>query len=126
VKLRYMGFDQHDNTRGYKFDGVENGQLIVQFVVSADLTLFLRHRVNIQDGPSLFACKLGTDFAELGPRNHQLTNEDLLAFTTARAAAEARKAELRSPDRRRRFPPRPGTPGGVSLAVFFYVFHKGQ
>ena len=33
-----------DNTRVYKFDGVEKGQAIVQFVVTADLALFLKHR----------------------------------------------------------------------------------
>ena len=38
-----MGFDQHDNKRTYKFDGVEKGQPIVQFVVTADLALFLKH-----------------------------------------------------------------------------------
>jgi hypothetical protein len=30
MELRYMGFDQHDTTRVYKFDGLENGQTIVQ------------------------------------------------------------------------------------------------
>ena len=27
MQLRYMGFDQHDNTRAYKFDGIEDGHL---------------------------------------------------------------------------------------------------
>ena len=34
MELRYMGFDQHDNTRAYKFDSVEKGQPIVRFVIT--------------------------------------------------------------------------------------------
>ncbi len=98
MDLRYMGFDQHDNTRAYKFDGVEGGHRIVQLVITADLTLFLKHHVSIQEGPSLCAHKLSTDPAELGPHDHQLTNDDLLAFATARA--DAHEEELRRHHRR--------------------------
>jgi hypothetical protein len=90
-----MGFDQHDNTRAYKFDGVENGHLTVQLVITADLTLFLKHHITIQEGPDLCARKLTADLAGLGQQDHELTNEDLLAFATARADEQARKAEVR-------------------------------
>jgi hypothetical protein len=110
VELRYMGFDQHDNTRAYKFDGVENGQLFVQFVVTADLTLFLKHHVSIQEGPDLCARNLSADPAGLEQHDHQLTNEDFLAFAAARADAEARKAEVRrKANRRRGLPSRPNS-----------------
>ena len=95
MQLRYMGFDQHDNTRAYKFDGFENGHLIEQLVVNTDLTLFLKHHVSIQEGPDLCARKLKADLAELGPHDHELTNEDLLVFATACADEQARKAEVR-------------------------------
>lgn len=52
MELRYICFDQQDNTRVYKFDGVEKGQAIVQFVVTADLALFLKHHISIQEGPA--------------------------------------------------------------------------
>ncbi len=110
MDLRYMGFDQHDNTRVYKFDGVENGQLIVHLVVTADLTLFLKHHVSIQEGPDLCAHKLTADLAGLGQHDHELTNEDLLAFATARADEKTRKAELRrKANRRRGLPSRPNS-----------------
>ena len=111
MELRYLGFDQHDNTRAYKFDGVEKGQLTVQFVVTADLALFLKHHVNIQEGPALCARKLTADLAVLGQHDHQLTDEDFLAFATARADEEARRAELRrKANLHRQFPFRPNMP----------------
>jgi hypothetical protein len=110
LELRYVGFDQHDNIRAYKFDGVEKEQLIVRLVVTADLTLFLKYHINIQEGPELCARKLNADPAGLGLHDDQLTNEDLLAFTTARGAKEARKAELRrKANLRRRWPSRPNS-----------------
>ena len=95
MDLRYMGFDQHDNTRVYKFDGVESGHRIEQLVVTTDLTLFLKHHIAIQEGPDLCARKLTADLAGVGQQDHELTNEDLLAFATARADEQAHKAEVR-------------------------------
>ena len=109
MEVRYKGFDQHDNTRTYKFDGVEKGQPVVPFVVTADLALFLKHHVNIQEGPTLCARKLTADPTGLGQHDHQLTDEDFLAFTTARAVEEARKAELRRKANNRQFPPHHGS-----------------
>ena len=107
MELRYMGFDQHGNMRAYKFDSVEKGQAIARLVVTADLTLFLKHHINIQEGPDLCARKLSADPAAIGQHDHQLTNEDLLAFTTARADEEAHKAELRrKANQHRRWPSR--------------------
>ena len=60
MELRYMGFDQKQNTRTYKFDGVANGQPTVHFVVTADLALFLANRIGIQEGPTLCAHKLSS------------------------------------------------------------------
>ena len=108
MELRYMGFDQHDNTRSYKFDGLEKGQPAVRLVVTADLSLFLKHHINIQEGPNLCARKLSTHSARLAPHDYQLTEEDLLAIATARADAQAHKAELRrKANRHRRWPSRP-------------------
>ena len=67
MELRYMGFDQHGNMRAYKFDSVEKGQAIARLVVTADLTLFLKHHINIQEGPDLCARKLSADPAAIGP-----------------------------------------------------------
>ena len=108
LELRYVGFDQRDNIRTYKFDGVQKGQPNVRLVVTADLTLFLKHRINIQEGPDLCAHKLSVDSAAIGPHDHQLTDEDLLVFATACADEKAHKAELRrKANQNRRWPSRP-------------------
>lgn len=108
MELRYVGFDQHDNIRAYQFDGVEKGQPNVRLVITADLTLFLKHHVSIQEGPDLCARKLSADPAAMGPHDHQLTNQDLVAFATACADEKALKAELRrKANQHRRWPSRP-------------------
>jgi hypothetical protein len=50
MQLRYMGFDQTKNIREYRFDGVAAGQTAKYFVVSADLALFVRSHVALQEG----------------------------------------------------------------------------
>jgi hypothetical protein len=102
MEYRYMGFDQRDNTRAYKFDGLAKGEPTVHFVITADLALFLKHRIGIQEGPALCAHKLADGPERAAPGHHELTNDDLLAYSTARAEAEARKAEIRSRGARRR------------------------
>jgi hypothetical protein len=106
MELRYMGFDQKQNTRTYKFDGVASGQPTVHFAVTADLTLFLANRIGIQEGPTLCAHKLTGSPEPAADANLELTNEDLRAHASARSLAEARKAEARRMGPRRR-PPAP-------------------
>jgi len=110
MELRYLGFDQKQNTRTYKFDGVANGQPTVHFVVTADLALFLANRIGIQEGPTLCAHKLSTSPESFGDANLELTNDDLRAHASARTMAEARKAEARRMGPRRR-PPVPPPQG---------------
>jgi hypothetical protein len=78
----------------------------IRYIITADLTLFLKYHVGLQEGPSLCARKLAADLEKLPQREHQLTNEDLLAYANARSEAEARKAAARKPGVRRRAPVR--------------------
>jgi hypothetical protein len=103
MELRYMGFDQKQNTRTYKFDGVASGQPTVHFLVTADLALFLANRIGIQEGPTLCAHKLSSSL-ESADASLVLTNDDLRAHASARSLAEARKAEARRMGPRRRSP----------------------
>ena len=103
MELRYMGFDQKQNTRTYKFDGVASGQPTVHFLVTADLALFLANRIGIQEGPTLCAHKLSSSL-EPADTSQVLTNDDLRAHASARSLAEARKAEARRMGPRRRPP----------------------
>jgi hypothetical protein len=119
MELRYLGFDQKQNTRTYKFDGLANGRPAVHFVVTADLALFLANRIGIQEGPTLCARKLSStpepapdthpesttpDSTNVESTNLELTNDDLRAHVSARSMAEARKAEARRMGPRRRSP----------------------
>jgi hypothetical protein len=109
MELRYMGFDQTQDKRFYKFDHNAKGQPATRLLVSVDMALFLKHHVGIQEGPALCAQKLAADLEAHREGGHALTNEDLLAYATDRAAKEAQKAEARRPSPHRR-PSRPPGP----------------
>src|ERR1019366_9928429 len=111
MELRYLGFDQKQNTRTYKFDGVANGHPTVHFAVTADLALFLANRIGIQEGPTLCAHKLSATPETATDTNLELTNDDLRAHASARSMAEARKAEARRMGPRRRPPVPPSRTG---------------
>jgi hypothetical protein len=102
MELRYMGFDQAREKRVYKFDCTEKGTLTNKVQIAVAMELFLKHHVNIQEGPSLCARKLTADLLTSREGDHELTDEDLQAYTADRAAAEARRAESRKPGPRRK------------------------
>lgn len=102
MQLRYMGFDQTKAVRVYRFDSIVDRAPAVRYIVTADLTLFLKHRVGIQEGPSLCARKLTADLEAPEQQEHVLTNDDFVAYVAARSDAEARKAAARKPGVRRK------------------------
>ena len=102
MELRYLGFSQSQGRRVYRFDCLSKGDNARQFVVSADLALFLKHHVGIQEGPALSAQKLAADLDGCREGRHELTDSDLYAWAAARDALEARKAESRKSSFRRR------------------------
>jgi hypothetical protein len=112
VELRYIGFDQKKNTRAYRFKGVIDGEAPAFFVVTADLALFLTHRIGIQEGPGLCVHKLAADLQNSVSGDHELTNDDLLAHANARALAGALKAARKTGPRRR-----PAVEGGSRFGV---------
>ena len=95
MQLRYMGFDQAKNIREYKFDGVAAGETAKHFVVSADLALFARYHVALQEGPALCLKKLSADLEVLQQPPHELTGGDLADHVSAQAAAEAERKTSR-------------------------------
>jgi hypothetical protein len=40
MEVRYLGFEQRQNARSYRFDVVEKGPPARRFIVTADLSLF--------------------------------------------------------------------------------------
>jgi hypothetical protein len=110
MELRYMGFQQKQNRRLYRFDMNDAGtKSSIPHVVSVDMELFLKHHVGIQEGPALCAQKINADMEADRQGEHELTNEDIMAYATDRAVAAERKAEARrsGPARRK---PEPGQP----------------
>jgi hypothetical protein len=89
------------------------GEPAARILISADLDLFRKHQVSLQEGPGLCARKLSAA-PPVGPEGgHELTNEDLLGFANHRAALELRRANIRRIGARRRHnaegAARPGT-----------------
>jgi hypothetical protein len=105
MELHYLGFDQSQNSRLYRFDGVE-GEVTRQFVVTTDIRLFRLHDVGIQEGPSLCARKLAADLRVNASGSHELTTEDLRLYAEKRADAAALKSRpsCRRPPRRKAKP----------------------
>ena len=101
MELRYLGFEQLEHARGYRFDLVAKGDAPRRFVVTVELALFRTHSVGIQEGPSLCAQKLLADLENRFEGDHQLTTEDLRAYAHERADAVARKIAARKPGPRR-------------------------
>ena len=101
MEVRYLGFDQQQGQRVYRFDVGGKGELRRQVVVTAELALFQTQRVPIQDGPNLCAQKLAADLAMEFDGDHRLTLDDLKQHAQAHAAELARKAEARQNGARR-------------------------
>ena len=95
MELRYLGFEQSQNARAYRFDVIAKGEATRHCVVTVDLGLFRTHRVGIQEGPSLCAHKLLRDLGASSEGAHELTTEDLRVYAEGRAIEEARKMEAR-------------------------------
>jgi hypothetical protein len=51
--LRYLGFEQAQNVRAYRFERLLPGEETTTLLVSADMTLFARHHVALQEGPGM-------------------------------------------------------------------------
>ena len=82
--LRYSGFDQRDDTRNYVFQYSVPGEKAKPIVVSADISLLVKHHVRIQDGPDVCLHTLMLEmqgvFAQTGVPRRVLTAEDLIAY----------------------------------------------
>ena len=105
MQVRYLGFEQAKGARAYQFDVLEDGVPTRQFIVTVDLALFRAHQVGIQEGPTLCAGKLKADLIKGPDGLHELTGEDLRAYSAARTLEQERRAELRQSGRRRGAPP---------------------
>jgi hypothetical protein len=96
VPLRYVGFNQAGSLREYKFERIAPGEPTQTLIVSADLALFRKHHVGIQDGPALCLRALEAG-ADVHPLRRPLTEQDLLAHLPSRPAPRARPRHVPPP-----------------------------
>ena len=101
MEIRYLGFEQRQNARVYRFDVRTDGHETKQVSVTADIGVFRNQGVAIQDGPFLSGNKLTADLKRGWEGDHELTAADLRAHTDAKALADAQRAGARKPPRRR-------------------------
>ena len=107
IQLRYVGFDQVNHVRTFRFHGVVAGEQTRDLEVTTDVRLFQKHHVGIQEGPSLCTRILLEQLAlssehRSRPVRAVLAEQDLVALVASRTVA------ARKPFRRRR--PRPVRP----------------
>ncbi len=88
ILIQYMGFDQTANIRTYRFDRLAPGEETREFTVSADLELFAKHHVGIQEGPALSLGRvqlaLAADASDVLAQS--LTDADMLGYLESRPA----------------------------------------
>jgi cold shock CspA family protein len=87
---RYMGFEHSGNLRLYRFERIVPGESRTTLVVNADLALFTKHHVGIQEGPAiclrlLIAALDVTDVAVAQlPPPYALTDREMVAYLASR------------------------------------------
>ena len=101
MELRYLGFDQMNNARSFRYEVIAKGEAKRQMVITADMGLFLQHHIAIQDGPAVCAVKLTSDLERRFEGEHVLAADDLRAHVEIRAAIEAKRIESRRAGGRR-------------------------
>ena len=101
MEIRYLGFDQRQNSRVYRFDVRMDGQLTKEVSIAADISIFRDYSVGIQEGPSLSGNKLTADLERGWEGDHELTAADVRAYADAKALADAQRARTRKAPHRR-------------------------
>lgn len=101
MEIRYLGFDQRQNSRVYRFDVRVDAHLTKEASVAADMAVFRTHSVGIQEGPFLSGNKLIADLERGWEGDHELTAADVRAYADAKALADAQRAGNRKAPRRR-------------------------
>jgi hypothetical protein len=101
ARLRYMGFEHRGTVRIYRFERLIPGEAKRTFTVDADLTLFTKHHVGIQEGPVLCLHLLAAELDlsnEAGRTAFQcsLTEREMLAHLASRPAPRTKPGPKRT------------------------------
>ena len=100
MEIRYIGFEQKQSSRVYRFEVRTEGRLTKQVTVTTDIAVFRNQSVGTQEGPLLSGNKLIADLERGWEGEHELTGGDLRAYTDAKAVADAQRVGARKQHRR--------------------------
>ena len=101
MEIRYLGFDQRQNSRIYRFEVREKGLPNRHLLVTANMDVFRNYSVGIQEGPSLSGNKLTADLERGWELEHELTAADVREYANNKSLAEAQRVAARKNPRRR-------------------------
>ncbi|MEK7408443.1 MAG: hypothetical protein AAB225_25505 [Acidobacteriota bacterium] len=101
ARLRYMGFEHRGSVRIYRFERLTPGEEKGTFTVDADLALFTRHHVGIQEGPALCLHLLAAELDVAGAAARtsfgcSLTDREMLAHLASRPVPRAKYGPKRT------------------------------
>ena len=90
--FRYVGFDQANAIRTYRFERTFVGEPAELFAVTMDLALLAKYHVTIQEGPALGLRLLtvGLDVAGTPQFQHDLTEQDVVTHVESRPGPGSR------------------------------------
>ena len=84
MRLRYLGFEHRGNLRSYSFQRLTPGQPPQTFLVDADVLLFQRCQMRMQDGPALclqlLSAGLASDRDPQSLIHYSVTAQDMTSF----------------------------------------------
>lgn len=96
IVFRYIGFHPAAEFRVFRFEKICPGHETQIHNVSIDMALFAKHRLAIQEAPSLCS-KLLLKPDELERSEHALTEADLVAHAASRVVAPKKQVQRRKP-----------------------------
>ncbi len=99
--LQYLGFEHAGSVRTYRFRRISRGEEPREYIVNADLALFAKHHVGIQEGPALCMHRLleqsDASGAPARPSPDFLTDLDMTTHLANRPAPAAKGWSKRTP-----------------------------
>jgi hypothetical protein len=93
--FRYMGFEQANAIRTYRFERTFVGEAAELFTVTTDLAMLAKYHVTIQEGPALClrVLTVGIQVAGATQFKHALTEQDLVTHVESRTGPGGRHSK---------------------------------
>ena len=100
-EIRYLGFEQTDNIRSYKFQAWNPHEENQEAIVTVDIVLFRRHGIGIQEGPAISLELVKAAFLESGETKasvwrRALTDDEMHAYLASQPASRKSRKRIRS------------------------------